>query len=224
MAPALTGAAPSTGATFICFDATPLTSFNDTGSLDLVGEWLKPVAYTPFAVIDLELKKRPKQNAPTIAADWLHWVPSHPDDTQLVADLLKRFGKAYPENLGEAETVAASKRYGWTAVLDDEEGRGAADDHGVPHVYTVTLLAVAVGLRQAHADQGLAAPRSNRTEPRAVLTAKARQANKAIFVDFCNKLLQLLKNAGEPPWPVFLATPNLDALLLELIQRARYRA
>lgn len=223
MSPELGATAPQTGASFVCLDAGPLISFNDIQATHLLGEWLAPVAYTPLAVIEQELKKRPRQNAPIIAADWLLWVPSHPDDAQLVSDLLKRFGKAYPENLGEAETVAASKRYGWTAVLDDEEGRRAAADHGVPSVYTATLLAVAVAYDKLTPTQAWRLHVQIESTPPRFSPLKPDSDNKPVFVDFCGKLRQLLKQAGEPAWPQFLATPMLDDLLLELIRRARYR-
>src|ERR1700683_4104806 len=144
MSPALGHGTPKTGPGYVCLDAGPLINFNDADATEILGAWLGPVAYTPEAVIELELKKRARQNAPTINAPWLYWAPSHSDDVALVADLLNRFGKGPPENLGEAEVVAASSRYGWTAVLDDEAGRGAGDDHGVPHVYTCALIAMAV--------------------------------------------------------------------------------
>lgn len=95
MAPSLEGEAPETGPGFVCFDAGPLISFNDVQRLDLLADWFGPTAYAPSFVVAQELKRRPKQNAATIAAAWLQWVPSHPDDTQLVADLLKRFGKGH---------------------------------------------------------------------------------------------------------------------------------
>jgi hypothetical protein len=91
MAPALGVAAPQTGAGYVCLDAGPLIGFNDTKRLDWLSDWFGPVAYAPEAVVVLELNKRPKQNNPTTSAPWLYWVKPHPDDAQLVADMLRRF-------------------------------------------------------------------------------------------------------------------------------------
>ena len=84
MTPPLGDTTPPTGPMFLCLDATPLISFNDIKQTDLLGEWL-PVAFTSIAVIELELKKRARQNHPTISAPWLWSVPSHPEDTELIS-------------------------------------------------------------------------------------------------------------------------------------------
>lgn len=222
MSPELGATAPQTGAGHVCLDATPLIAFNNSDKVELLGQWLG-VAYSPLAVIEKEIKKHPRQSKPTLEAPWLMWVPSHPDDTQLVADLLKRFGKAYPENLGEAETIVASKRYGWTAVLDDEEGRLAAKDHGVPSVYTVTLLAVAVAydmLTPTQAWKMHVQIEKNRGNFSAL---KPDKDNAPVFHKFCQTLRRLLIKAGKPEWPRFLSVPGLDDLLLQFIHEARYR-
>lgn len=221
MTPALGTSAPQTGASYVCLDAGPLINFNDIQAVDRLGSWLAPLAYTPEAVIKMELNKRPRQNAPVIAAPWLLWVPSHPDDAELVAKLLNRFGKSYPENLGEAETIAASKRHGWTAVLDDEEGRLAAGDHGVPSVYTATLLAAAAAEGKVTPTQAWQMHVQIENNRGRYSCLKPDADNKPVFVDFCSKLRQLHKNAGQPAWPQFLAEPQLDALLLWLIEQAR---
>lgn len=216
MAPALGSAAPKLGAGFVCLDAGPLIDFNDAKRLDLLEAWFAPIAYTPEAVVTLELAKRPKQNNPTTSAPWLHWVKPHPNDAQLVAELLRRFGKGPPENQGEAEVVAACKRYGWTAVLDDEQGRRAADDEGVPHVYVATLLAVAAAhgkltptaAWKVHAKM----QQRGRFSP-----LKPDAPYKAVFVDFVDKLRTLHRLRDKPEWPLLLAEGALDDLLLDLV-------
>ncbi|MGI8624550.1 MAG: hypothetical protein ACR2NB_13960 [Solirubrobacteraceae bacterium] len=217
MSPELDGAL-RTGPEYLCLDAGPLINFNDIRATEQLGEWLAPVAYTPRFVINQELGGRPKQNAPTISAPWLGWVPSHPDDNALVTKLVLRFGKAKPENQGEAEVIAACMRYGWTAVLDDEDARAAAFDEGVPSVYTVTLLAAA-------AAQGLITPTQGWKMHRAIETTdenrfsplKPDHAYKEVFVDFANKLRKLWLHRGQPDWPLLLAAPELDDMLLILL-------
>lgn len=218
MTPPLEGTPLQTGPGFVCMDAGPLISFNDTKKTDLLSEWFDPVLYTPEAVITLELKKRPRQNAPTIGAPWLIWVPPDADDTALIADMLRRFGKGPPENQGEAEVVAACKRHGWTAVLDDEQGRAEARRQSVISVYTATLVACAA----AH---GLLSPTQAWKLHKAMETAdenrfsplKPDDAYKSVFVDFTNKVRTLWQRRGKPAWPLLLAEPGLDDLLLELL-------
>jgi len=147
-------------------------------------------------------------------------VPSHPDDAEFIAELLRRFGKGPPENQGEAEVVAACRRYGWTAVLDDEQGRGAATEDRVAHVYVATLLAAAAAHGKLTPTQAwklhVAFQRRGRFSP-----LKPDPAYKAAFVDFAAKLRRLRELRGEPDWPLLLAEPGLDNLLLELLREFR---
>jgi hypothetical protein len=223
MTPTLGQDAPNTGASYLCLDAGPLINFNDADATDLLGDWLGPTAYTPEAVIELELKKRANQNAPIIGAPWLYWVPSHTDDTRLVANLLKRFGKGPPENLGEAEVVAASARYGWTAVLDDEAGRGAADDNGVPHVYTCALIAAAVAYDKLTPTKGWKLHVRIETNGGRFSPLKPDDLNKPTFVNLCNVLRRVRLERCAPDWTELLAmaSPSIDDLLLDLIKRPR---
>jgi len=207
---------------FLCLDATPLISFNDIKQTDLLGEWL-PVAFTSIAVIELELKKRARQNHPTISAPWLWSVPSHPDDTELISELLKRFGKGPPENLGEAQVVASCLRYRWTAVLDDHEGRDAASDNNVPRVYTVTLLAMAAAQGMLNPSKAWKMHKFIEKNRGNFSPLKPDADNKPVFAEFVGRLRKLYLKRDKPDWPMLLSAPGLDDLLLRMLHERKYK-
>lgn len=216
MAPELGSTPLQTGPAFVCLDAGPLIYFNDTDRLDRLEQFFGPTAYTPQAVIELELMQRPKQNAPVLALDWLQWVPSHPDDAELVARLVRRFGGP-PKHQGEAEVIAASKRYGWVAVLDDDDARIAAKEEGVVSVYTVTVLAAAAAEGKLTPSQAWKAHVAIEKSRGRYSPLKPDEAYKDVFYKFVDLLRQLRKKRGEPPWPHVLASGGLDDLLLRLL-------
>ena len=87
---------------------------------------------------------RYRENQDIVDATWLNVVPvEHEDDLKLVAYLLEeRWASDEGKDRGEAEVVAVCRRNGWLAILDDAEGRKAADDYGVCHI---SFLGVIVG-------------------------------------------------------------------------------
>jgi len=218
MTPVVDLAVVQSGDDYVCFDAGPLISFNDTGRLGWLEEWFSPVAYTPQAVIELELKKRPKQNGTVVSASWLYWVPSHIDDAALVARLVRQFGPGPPENQGEAEVIAACKRHGWTAVLEDEDGRSAARDEGVTRVYVATLLAAAAAqgkLTPTQAWKGHVAIEKKRGR---FSPLKPDDGYKPLFFSYARLVRKLHLRRGKPSLAKLLAISGLDDLLLRRIE------
>ena len=228
MSPLLGGAAPVPGADQWCFDATTLIMFNDAKRIDLLGEWLGQ-AYVPEFIVKHELckgQKATKKNQPTIKSPWLHWVPSHPDDAEKVADLVQLFGKAAPENQGEAEVIAMCERHGWSAVFEDEAARTAARERGIPHCYTVTLLALGaatMGLNPSTAWKIHQAMEESRGR---FGRLKPDEAMRPVFGDLCNAYRALWLRLEKPSYPVLLGSTvgdgmTLDDVMIRLVNRAR---
>jgi len=221
MSPLVDAGQLETGAGYLCFNATPLIHFNGAGALDAL-KGLAPVTYTPEGVIELELKKRPVDNADVIRAPWILWAPPHPDDSALTTQLHRRWGGGDPnKDRGEIEVVASARRYGWTAVMEDEAGRQAARSQGVPSVYIVTLLAAAA----AH---GLITPTKAWQLHRAVEASRGRfsvlppdAVNKPVFVEIVQDFQKVYTHRGRPPWPHLLATGLFDDVLLARLKASR---
>ena len=222
MSPELDNDHLNLGPEYLCFDAGPLIRFNDAGRLDLLESLVGPVAYAPRAVIKCELGKRHKQNSAAIKAPWLYSVPSHPDDAELVSSLLKRLGKKPPKNLGEAEVIAACRRFGWTAVLEDGDARIVAADAKVRHVYVATVLAAASAYKAIKPSQAWKLFVRMEKERRSSVL-KPDESNQPVFIEFYGYLCRLREARNNPPFPIFLAEPGLDDVLLELIHQNRSR-
>lgn len=134
------------GTGFACFDTTALLTFARVNRVDLLGEWF-PQAFVPNIVIEEEVEPhigRYPENRAIVDAAWLNVASvEEGEDLKLVAYLLEdRWASEDGKDRGEAEVVALCRRYGWLAILDDGEGRRAAEDYGVRHI---SFLGVIVG-------------------------------------------------------------------------------
>ena len=78
------------------------------------------------AEIERGVSKFPVNKGILDAAWLLRVAADDPDDLTLIADLHRTWRSAPPDNAGEAELVALSRRYGWIALLEDGQGREGA--------------------------------------------------------------------------------------------------
>ena len=78
------------------------------------------------AEIERVVSKFPVNKGILDAAWLLRVAADDPDDLTLIADLHRTWRSAPPDNAGEAELVALSRRYGWIALLEDGQGREGA--------------------------------------------------------------------------------------------------
>lgn len=147
-----------TGASVVCFDASPLILFNDAGALTELCTWFDQGAcFTAQVVVEIELTKsltKFPDNKAIIDAPWLRAAPVEDDDLRLVAGLRTLWGSPKGRDFGEAEVVALCKRYGWTAIINDGRGRHAARQNGVPFVSTAGLLVGAAAHHAISRDHG----------------------------------------------------------------------
>jgi predicted nucleic acid-binding protein len=207
----------STGPGFVCLDAMVPIHFNRVGRLEVLGDWFGPRVFTANVIMEQELRAalpRHPENRAILESDWLLSVPvDEIEDIQLVASLRRRWGSKDDEDRGEAEVVALCRRYGWTAIMDDDVGRKAAKEHGVPCVYMLTVILAA-------ASCGLITPGEawklhysiEQERRRAVLTAQ--DCHRPVFMHCIEHFTRVSEKRGNLHWPEILATKGLDDLVL----------
>jgi predicted nucleic acid-binding protein len=207
----------STGPGFVCLDAMVPIHFNRVRRLELLGQWFGPRVFTSNVIMEEELRgalARHPENRAIAETEWLVSVPvDEIEDIELVASLRKRWGSKDGEDRGEAEVIALCKRYGWTAIMDDDVGRKAAKEYGVPCVYMLTTIIAA-------ASCGLITP----TEAWQLhCSVKGGQRGAALTSDDCHKLVfmecikrfaRIGEKFGNPRWPEILAIKGLDDLVI----------
>ena len=207
----------STGPGFVCLDAMVPIHFNRVGRLEVLGDWFGPRVFTANVIIEQELRgalaRRPENKA-ILDCAWLLSVPvDEIEDIELVASLRRRWGSKDNQDRGEAEVVALCRRYGWTAIMDDDVGREAAKEHGVHRVYMLTVMLAA-------ASCGLVSPLEawklhcsiERERRRAVLTAE--EVHRPVFIKCVEHFSRVGAKVGNLPWPGILAVKGLDDIVI----------
>lgn len=213
-----------TGREHLCFDSTVLMAFAKAGHLDLLGEWFRH-GYAPRVVIEEEVgdwvHKYP-HNQDILDAAWLECVVVDIAEDILEVERIRRefFGSEEGKDWGEAEVIVLCQRYGWTAVLDDEEGRryAARNDVQVPSVMMLTIIiaAAAEGLInpgeawKAHVDVDAA-----RGGGRSYLTG--RDVHRPAFMASIQAFREIAREQDPGHWPHPLSLPGLD----EVVRRVR---
>lgn len=135
----------------LCLDTTALIHFEAAGALPTLERICthRGSAFVPLTVVGEWHGHRADQAGHVTGHPWLKVVRAdEAADLRIVADLSRRYPTPPDKNQGEMDVVAISKRLGYVALMEDGVGCKQADDHGVPHVAIVTLLAccVAYGL------------------------------------------------------------------------------
>jgi predicted nucleic acid-binding protein len=186
------------------------------GRLDALQDWF-PTAFAPAAVYKLELEDHASSHRAAreiINAGWLTQVDvEDPEDLAHIAYLREERWKSGPtEDRGEAEVVVACRRYGWTAIMEDEEGRRAAGEDGVPCAYMLEILlaAAAQGMLTRAEAWGLHCE-LERERRRAILMPD--EVHRAAFDASIASFRKIWLNRGEPDWPKLLATPKLTDVI-----------
>lgn len=213
------------GAGYVCFDSTALLYFNKTGHLDLLEAWF-PKAFAPTAVIDAEFGEhidRYPESKRIVEASWLEAVPVESDDgLKLVAYLRDERWKSAPnKDRGEAEVIALCVDYGWTAIMDDDQGRVAARDSKVP---TATILTMVI----AASAQGLISPTDAWKLHCEIVVARggftilsADKVHRPVFMNSIEAVRKIWRDEGEPAWPLLLAWKRgLDNVILAVRNRS----
>lgn len=128
----------------VVFDTTCPLYFTATGHLHLLEQRYAGRCYLPDEV-RTEIERGEAAHAhncePLLRASW--WKPfaiEEPEDQQLFLQILQTWGRT-ERNRGEAATIVVARRLGAVAVVDDLQGRRAAQRHGVPVTGTVGILA-----------------------------------------------------------------------------------
>lgn len=205
------------GPGFICLDAMVPIHFNRIGRLPLLCGWFGPRVFTANVVMEEEIRGalgRHPENRAIVDSDWLVSVPvDEIEDIKLVASLRKRWGSRDDQDRGEAEVVALCRRYGWTAIMDDDVGRSAAKEHGVSCVYMLAtmLVAASCGLMTS-AEAWKLHCSIERTRRRAVLTAD--ECHRPVFMKCIEQFIRVGEKMGGRRWPDILARRGLDDLVL----------
>jgi predicted nucleic acid-binding protein len=217
-------APPERGPAYVCFDATQLFSFNRVDRLDTLGDWF-PKAFVPNVVIEKEVKpfvgKYPK-NQRILDAAWLHSVAVESDSgLRLVAHLRDRVWKSPPEkDRGEAEVLALCRDFGWIAILDDKQARVAAERNAkVPRAMLLTIIIAAAAYEKIsrsdawklHVDIDKARKKMG-IGSCSFLTSDGCHAS--VFEKCIDMFSDLRQRKGNREWPVFLAIPSLDELVI----------
>lgn len=204
-----------TGPECVCFDATVLICYQDNGHLDTLRKLFSGRTFTPNVVTGFELVKTERArrlNRPIVEASWLESVPvDEPQDILAVTDLRALWGSRDGRDHGEAEVIVLCERYGWVAVLDDFNGRGAAHDRGAMacvYMCTVIIAAAAVGLCGLTVSDAWTIHRAverGRKHPRV--------QDERVFAALVAVFSTAWERAGRPAWPRFLVDPRLDQLV-----------
>ena len=207
----------SQGTGFVCVDAMVPIHFNRIGRLELLGEWFGPRVFTANVVLEEEIKgtvDRHPENQAIVEAEWLFSVPvDEIDDIALVASLRKRWGSKDDKDRGEAELIALCRRYGWTAIMDDEVGRKAARDCGVTRAYMVTTVIAAASAGLIHPQEAWKLHCSIESgQHGAILTSD--ECHKPVFMQCVERFVQISEKRGNPLWPAILATKGLDDVVI----------
>ena len=202
----------------LCLDTTALIHFEAAGVLPTL-ELLctqEGDAYVPVSVVGEWHGHFEDESGCVAGHPWLRVVRADdPSDLRIVAELSRRYPTPPDRNRGEMDVVAISKRLGFTALMEDGVGCKQADDHGVPHLAIVTLLACATAfglIEHKHAWRTHATVENTRDTFHSILMAD--RDGKRGFAAAVMALRDLRTRQGDPPFAHFLAQPVLDGVLL----------
>jgi predicted nucleic acid-binding protein len=207
----------STGPGFVCLDAMVPIHFNRVGHLELLGNWFGPRVFTANVIMEEEIRgalDRHPANRAILDSDWLVSVPVDViEDIALVASLRRRWGSKDYKDRGEAEVVALCRRYGWTAIMDDEVGRKAAKDNRVPCVYMLTAIVAAASCDLITRQEAWSLHCSiARAQKGSMLTAQ--DCHRPVFMDCVDRFVRIGEKRGNPRWPGILASKGLDDVII----------
>lgn len=207
----------------LCLDTTPLIHFEAAGALGTLEllSTLEGDARVPISVVGEWHGHSIAPGDHVVDHPWLKVVRADdPADLRIVADLARRYPTPPDKNQGEMDVVAISKRLGCTTLMEDGVGCKQADDHGVPHLAIVTLLAcgVAYGLIEHRtAWQTHVAVEATRRTYHSILIAD-RDGRRG-FAAAAATLRALKQQQGDPPIGAFMAQ-GLDGILLAAARAA----
>ncbi len=194
----------------LCFDTTALLLFAKAGKLDWLGSLLGE-AFVPEYIRDAEIGAhvaRYPENQKILDAPWLHAVPSNPDDARYVAQLVERWGSIPPNDLGEAEMLAACKRFGYTGVCEDEIGRKAASTEGVTIAYSVSILIAATVFRVEKPSAAWTIHCSIEKHRKSHHILSPTATHKPVFMTACRAAWSLQKRLGATDLPGYPRRPQ----------------
>lgn len=146
---------------------------------------------------------------------------AEPEDLRVVADLARRYPTPPDKNQGEMDVVAISKRAGFTARMEDGVGCKQADDHGVPHLAIVTLLACGVAfavIEHREAWRTHVAVEATRGTRHSILLSD--RAGRRGFAAATMAFRQLKQRQGDGSLVDLLARRGLDGVLLAAARAA----
>ena len=212
------------GSGYVCLDASPLIGYADIGELSWLTTWFGGCGFTAEVVTAVELTKSLRshpQNADILALPWLRSQSvEEEEDLKLVAQLRGIWGSPRGRDHGEAEIIALCRRYGWTAILDDRQGRNGAIKHGVRHVHSTSVLVAAMASRMIGADEAWDLHRrlvADDDPPILPPDDRFQDAFNRVAIAF----RRVLERDDEPPWPRLLSVPGLDEIIGRAVARAR---
>jgi predicted nucleic acid-binding protein len=199
---------------FVFLDTTPLTHFARIGELDRLGEWL-PGSYTAAYVMEHEILDWVKDYPHNRLVGEVKWLEAIPADTavdaKLIADLSIRFPDRATKNIGELHVIALAKRFGGTAIIEDQQARKAArsDDAKVKSTYMVSMIGAAAtcGLISENEAWDIQ-KRLEIGRERSVIRSTDRREFREM-VGFMKELLPRW-----PPWPKCLHNNGLDQIAI----------
>lgn len=206
-------AAAKTGE-FVCLDAGALIQFNRIGELDRVGEWF-PNGYTPQYVMDEEIVKwkwKYTANEAIEQAPWLTTLAADTtEDAMLIAQLSRRFAESETKSIGELHVIALTARYRGTAIIEDNQARGAARSAGVKSAFFVSAIGAAVISDLVTIDEGWDLQRRLEDgRERSVI----RSGEKKKFEAMVRFMQQWADVKGWRDWPRCLHNNGLDAFAI----------
>lgn len=205
----------------LCFDTTALLLMAKAGLLDDFDALLGPCV-VPEYILDVEVAPhvgRYPENQGIIDADWLVSVPSHDDDAQFVAQLLKRWGSGSNRDGGEAEVIASARRYGYVAVLEDETGRAAAIGLGIPTAYTVSILLAAAACSSIKPKRAWGLHRELEACRDGFHVLTGSDVHREVFETAFKATWRLRKTTGADSIAELLATGKVDDIVLAALKR-----
>jgi hypothetical protein len=206
----------------LCLDATPLLHFNNHGMLEDLGRLTGDPTFTAQHILDVEIREpmrrgdtRYRKNHTILKATWLRGATlDDAEGLRRIAELKRRLGGTPLQNMGEAHAIALCERHGWTLVIEDEDGRLAANDPDdgpvVPTVYIVTLLAVAAGYGRIDVAEAWRIHKTIETVRRRSIVLPDQ---RDVFVDAVHTFEKLASRLE--PWPrVLTRGRTLDDLIV----------
>lgn len=231
-----------TGPSYVCFDATALIHCAATGYLNELGSWFPSGAFTAKHIMDVEIRRAAAKHPTNLAvcrATWLTAVPVEDhEDLAHFAWLLEHHWKSPPgKDRGEAEVLVLCRRYGWTAIMDDDIGRGYAEKpvkpcspkdpmvtRPIPRIpsamlLTTILAATAWGITK-HAKAWKMHCAVDRSRGGFSLISYDK-SQRSIFDECVDRFRALRQREPDVGFPDVLAKPGLDGLVALICKQHR---